>query len=1122
MPTLRISSDGGNIDSRRFTLEFISGDESLTATANITRPFLPEEQESVRWYLEEYRNFPFEPASTIARQTASRLREAGEALFADLFGQTPESEAVWALMDGQIEFVRIEVEDDVSQFSVPWELLWSPLDIVPLSCRVSSFSRSGGASFAGITTRKDSVVRVLLVISRPAGNRDVPFRSVAARLLESVGDDTRFHFTILRPPTFVALQQALKSALDRGQPYAVVHFDGHGVYEDRMAILENRPEKKRRGYLVFEYPNASDRPEYINGAMMTAVLLMGQVPILILNACRSALSELTEHQIANRRPLGSLADEILRAGQPAVVAMQYNIDVETAARFVAELYRGLSHQLSLSQAAAAGRRAIFDESRSRHSSSSVRVEDWLVPVVFETAPLKLSIHELPESAPTPSVLVPASVYRTESIGNDDTVMALEKAFQKVPVVVLTGPIGSGKTALARDFAAWDVRTRGESSSAKIFDMGGAQGLDVIANAYEKERSSLDECKDLADPISFWRAQGVRLYVFDNLGSGSSFERAALEELLQALAANGCSALLVTRAVSYPLEVEHVVVEISPLGMSDSLLVAHNALPGRGEDKPEDWLELLRFAQGNPGAILALVSGLKGRLPADINARLKAAGNEPVGLAPELLTLLLSEFDEDDLDCLSLIALFEGAISTKTLRLLASARSESGPSRENADGIFDRLSELGLARPLDISYYRTHPGLPGLFHLEFMKRYTGERREQIRAARITFFSAVSAVFFRYGENGERSSYEIAKQTLALLEPTIWRVLQDAKDHERWADVRNIAAALRRSLSQDGRKLQWRRLAHDLELLTTDPAIDKPLPGREPIWDFLLSDRIERLIKLHLLSDAAWLQKQSLDRARVELSKLTGSNASFFAIEVVLDHLMRMGAILMEQGDAGASSFYLEALGIAQSQRAQLQEQRIASRLARLYLSPKFVDLQQVTYWLAYATELCPTHDRIGQAQIRFIEGLLSYTRYKDNDAAVNERAKQIKRASECFSDVLSSLLPPERSDERSECEVALARATFERWRYLPKVMQQVQLAIAWYDADENLYRASLVRLDASRMLSSEERSRAYFYAREAARGFADLAPYAEAELLEATVVSDDLERSGQYQGGKLEH
>jgi CHAT domain-containing protein len=121
--------------------------------------------------------------------------------------------------------------------------------------------------------------------------------------------------------------------------------------------------------------------------MMTAVLLMGQVPILILNACRSALSELTEHQIANRRPLGSLADEILRAGQPAVVAMQYNIDVETAARFVAELYRGLSHQLSLSQAAAAGRRAIFDESRSRHSSSSVRVEDWLVPVVFETAPL---------------------------------------------------------------------------------------------------------------------------------------------------------------------------------------------------------------------------------------------------------------------------------------------------------------------------------------------------------------------------------------------------------------------------------------------------------------------------------------------------------------------------------------------------------------------------------------------------------------------------------------------------------------------------------------------------------------------------------------------------------------
>jgi hypothetical protein len=50
--------------------------------------------------------------------------------------------------------------------------------------------------------------------------------------------------TLLIPPTFPALQQELTRASKAGQPYDVVHFDGHGIYNARVGL----------GQLCFEDP----------------------------------------------------------------------------------------------------------------------------------------------------------------------------------------------------------------------------------------------------------------------------------------------------------------------------------------------------------------------------------------------------------------------------------------------------------------------------------------------------------------------------------------------------------------------------------------------------------------------------------------------------------------------------------------------------------------------------------------------------------------------------------------------------------------------------------------------------------------------------------------------------
>src|SRR5439155_17910224 len=75
-------------------------------------------------------------------------------------------------------------------------------------------------------------VRVLLVISRP-GVSDVPYRSVAHHLTRLMGDSGgSLQLDVLRPPTFAHLARTLRAAKDHGNPYQVVHFDGHGVWGD--------------------------------------------------------------------------------------------------------------------------------------------------------------------------------------------------------------------------------------------------------------------------------------------------------------------------------------------------------------------------------------------------------------------------------------------------------------------------------------------------------------------------------------------------------------------------------------------------------------------------------------------------------------------------------------------------------------------------------------------------------------------------------------------------------------------------------------------------------------------------------------------------------------------------
>jgi tetratricopeptide (TPR) repeat protein len=1041
-PLLTILPDGAGVEPQQSIVTLQLGERRVSAQAAAPRQLTPEEEESIRWYLEEYRKFPFEPATTIAKRTAVRVRELGEQLFERLFTFTAEARELWSMVEGQLNETRLEIAGDGSRSMAPWEILWNPLEVRPVACQAAAFVRAGFGA-AGQTPRNaPGAIRILLVISRPAGFLDAPFRSVAARLLDRVEGDARFRFEVLRPPTFEAFQSALRSAAEQGSPYGLVHFDGHGVHQDRAARRENRPERRRRGYLLFETPSDPDRPDYIDAPTLGEALVAGGAPILILNACRSARAEIWTEQMGSRRPLGSLAEELMRLGQPAVLAMQYNVEVETASRFAADLYEGLADHGSLARAVQEGRRNLFADaglaSRDRH----LKMHDWAVPVLFERAPCSLGLDR-PRTTREHSQRKGGA----STIGTDDTLMAVERAFQASPVVVLTGPVGSGKSTLAAEYFEWDSRTRDEAS---------------------RSHSPLH----LRDP-------------------GADDTRR--------LVTGGARVLIETRDANFSPALDHSVVAMAELEMAERIALLLRQLPAGAAFDEELWRPVLTFSQGNPGVLLNLGAMAAHKPAIDPASILKIARSEPVGLDPDAFAAVLRTFEPRDLDCLALTSLFEGAVSSRTLRTLASAGSESAPELDDADAMFDRLSALGLAMPLGSSYYKMHPGLPGLMRREFERRYAGERGERIRGAMMVWFAAMCAVFLSHADSGERNAYELQTRTLGLVEPTIRRALEEALAAEDWPDARNLAAALRRVLTQQGRRPEWRSLAAHLTTFVPDGANGDPPPERESLWYLMQQDQIEDLMRIHSLAEAEWMQQRSLEQARLQFATIESDVADRFAREVLVRELRRMSDIRKEQGERDAAGHCLEALQIAQRLRSEIDEERIAAQLAGLYLSQEPVDWEELSYWLTYASELCQPHDRIGQAQLKILRG------------AIALRRSQPAEAVEHLQLSLTGLLPNDPSDERAECELKLAEALFEHRADLSESMQHFQSAIGWYDRDENVFHASWGRLAASRVLSkSGEQARAFFYAGEAARGFASLAPHAEKEAMEADRFAASLE------------
>ena len=408
----------------------------------------------LHWYLEHFLDYPFEPNTEIAERIQRALGNWGRSTFERLFaGQS----LLWydrARSSGLHSLLLKIASDDPKVLAWPWEVLCDTHgSTLAHTCRLERQLSALHDPLPLPEGLSQTQVNILLVIARPYGDQDVGFHAVSGPLVDWVRTERApVQIDVLRPPTFSALREQLN--LHPGH-YHIVHFDGHGGYGETEP--GHHEFRGAQGHLVFE--DADGYVDAVSADKLATLLAEYRIPIMVLNACQSARSDLRAED-----PFASTAAALLKAGIRSVVAMGYNLYVSGAERFVPAFYRRLLQTGNVAEATRAGRKAMLEDERRTCVRGEYPLQDWLVPMLYQQQEVRLPVQSQTRTAPTTADVPPEAPALGDYgfIGRQDAIHQLERALQRQPAaaILIHGMAGIGKTTLAKGFLQWLRYTNG--------------------------------------------------------------------------------------------------------------------------------------------------------------------------------------------------------------------------------------------------------------------------------------------------------------------------------------------------------------------------------------------------------------------------------------------------------------------------------------------------------------------------------------------------------------------------------------------------------------------------------------------------------------------------------------
>jgi hypothetical protein len=299
-------------------------------------------------------------------EEAARLssRETGGALFKALIAGKVAEQFVKALAQVEAsageEGLRLLLgcnPEDPNLATVAaqcWELLSAPgSEHFLAQARRTPLLRYFPMSGPPIRSRSGAL-RVLVVRSAPIGLPALDLAVELERLWAALQPRPDVEIAVLDHPTL----EGLRSRLLR-EPWQILHFMGHGCFKDKTG----------EGMLWFETPNGEAEP--IPASILGLHLRDSRdLRLVVLNACATGAVPYR----AGQTPYSALPPALLRAGVPAVLAMQLPVSDRGAIAFSAKFYEQLACGDPVDAAVVEGRLAML---RLDHASL-----EWATPIFF--------------------------------------------------------------------------------------------------------------------------------------------------------------------------------------------------------------------------------------------------------------------------------------------------------------------------------------------------------------------------------------------------------------------------------------------------------------------------------------------------------------------------------------------------------------------------------------------------------------------------------------------------------------------------------------------------------------------------------------------------------------------
>jgi len=324
--------------------------------------------EDLRWYLEDFMDLPDGGAVVRAESIEARLRDWGRRLHDAIFASTENQKLLDQLLKLPQPRVLTIGTADPALLRLPWELIAD--EAGPLAHRLS-VRRQLETPEALLERPVVLPLRILYIVSRPGDTGFIDPRVTAQSVLDALdplGASVQIDFC--RPPTVSSMEALLREAEHAGDPYDLVHFDGHGTFDADTQL----------GALLFEKSDGDAETDLVGADRLGEVLAAHHVPLVILEACRSA-------SVGRTAVFRSIAPRLIQAGVSSVLSMGHAVHVEAARLLLDRFYRELVRGTTIGQAVAQARLALHGTPgrwiEYGPNGRTIPLQDWFLPHLYQ-------------------------------------------------------------------------------------------------------------------------------------------------------------------------------------------------------------------------------------------------------------------------------------------------------------------------------------------------------------------------------------------------------------------------------------------------------------------------------------------------------------------------------------------------------------------------------------------------------------------------------------------------------------------------------------------------------------------------------------------------------------------